>query len=415
MLSQLRLTLRPNNQVTIGLQNCVGAKPDIYKSLACIEGGLGREERYRIKRAIAATKKTNEPKYDWAGRLIVRQVRRKLIYCPPPKLDLIQKFQRTLECLGSAAFRYLYIKSIARALSHFGQFRLNPERQFSAVAGQRIREAGAAMELASNGQMRFCHCTTLTLPANNRAAFECLAAYSSYAVNRLFQVLRRLYPDMNYWFFCWEFQKRGALHLHIAHYHPDESEGLLIGNILIEQWHKILCDISENSGVYMLGGCNSSDYELKPWYQYHTQPIQKSVAGYFAKYAGKASKSEENSYVRLHAKTLSPKRYWGSSFQLKKIIKENSYASLFDVGNGMEAEKRYQSMLSIILQYKILSANRYEFRKEIEWNEYYGFKGNSNRRKLKRVVAEGFRETFYVSPSDYQEILSIIREEDEFF
>lgn len=406
MLSQLRLTARINNQITIGLQNCPNAQPTIYKSLSCIEGGFSVADKARLQRTLDNVRKSKEPKYDWRGCLITRPVRPKYRIVPPPKLDLIRKFQRELKSARSALFGFWLAKSFYVCLEYFGQFRLNPHRQFSAMAGQRIREAGAAMEIIANSQMRFCHCTTLTLPANTRESFECLAAYSGYAVNRLFQVLRRKYPDMNYWFFCWEFQKRGALHLHIAHYHPDESEGMLIGNLLIEQWHKILCDISNNSGVDMFLAASGDRCTIRQYHQHHTQPIKKSVAGYFAKYAGKSTKCDTNSYVRKHAETLSPKRYWGSSFHLKKVVSCNSYTSLFDVHDEIEAENRYQAALSIILSHSIVSVDRYEFRKELKWKEVYGYKGKSENSSYSKVIAEGFRETFYVKPDEYVALLN---------
>jgi len=416
MLSQLRLNLRVNNQVSIGLQNCPKAHPDIYKSRVLCDEENKKENGLRLQRILSEMEKAKRPKYDYFGRLIVRLARpKKRIEYSLPKLDLIQKFQRKLKFARSASLLFILCNLLHKILSYFSQYRLNPSKQFGYRAGQAIREAGAAMELVCGRDMRFCHCTTLTLPANTRAAFECLAAYSSYAVNRLFQMLRRRYPDTNYWFFVWEFQKRGALHLHIAHYHPDESEGMLIGNLLIEQWHKILCDISDNSGVWMLSDKCVGDYAIQSYYQYHTQPIQKSVAGYFAKYAGKASNSEENSYVRKHSETLAPKRYWGSSFQLKEIVKTNSYTSLFDIHSASEAERRYQEILSIILEEEIVYFNRYEFQKELRMKSDYGFRGKYQPKTYKKIIAEGFRETYYVRPESYQKLLIAIKGFDSWF
>lgn len=356
------------------------------------------------------------PKYDYFGRLIMRQSspKQRLDY-RSPKLDLIQKFQRGLKAVRSATLLFILCNLLHKTLYHFSQYRLNPEKHFGSRAGQAIREAGAAMEIACHRDVRFCHCTTLTLPSDTMESFRVLAAYSSYAVNRLFQAVRRHYPDTNYWFFVWEYQKRGALHLHIAHYHPDESEGMLIGNLLIEQWHKVLCDISDNAGVWMLSDKCVGDYAIQPWYQYHTQPIRTSVAGYFAKYAAKSADAEEHSYIREHAKTLSPKRYWGSSRQLKKIVKQGAHTSLFDVASTEAAESRYQEVLSIILQEEIVYFSRYEFCKELTTHENYGFRGKYQPKTYKTVIAEGFRETYYVSPESYQKVLIAIREFDIWF
>jgi hypothetical protein len=416
MLSQLRLNLRINNQITIGLQNCPTAHPDIYKSRVLCDDENKKQNGLRLQRRLDRIAKSKLPKYDYFGRLIVRQSspKRRLDY-HPPKLDLIQKFQQGLKHIRSATLLFILCNLLHKTLYHFSQYRLNPVKHFGNRAGQAIREAGAAMEIACGRDVRFCHCTTLTLPANTREAFECLAAYSSYAVNRLFQTLRRRYPDANYWFFVWEYQQRGALHLHIAHYHPDETEGMLIGNLLIEQWHKILCDISDNSGVWMLSDKCVGDCAIQSYYQYHTQPIRTSVAGYFAKYAAKASGAAENSYVREHSKTLSPKRYWGSSHLLKQIVQQHSHISLFDVGSSEEAEKRYQEVLSIILGEEIVYFNRYEFCKELIKRENYGFRGGYQPKTYETVIAEGYREVFYVKPESYQKLLIAIRDFDSWF
>lgn len=417
MLSQLRLNLRINNQISIGLQNCPSATPSIYSSewLTALENK--QENWQKLDRILRAQKAAKAPRYDYFGRLIPRlsppKVRLPKISSPP--LDLIQKFQRQLKPLRRSRLLFLLCDLLPKILDYFSQFRLNPDRHFSHQAGQRIREAGAAMEIDAGRAMRFCHCTTLTLPANSREAFEAIAAYSSYAINRLFQIIRRRYPDMNSYFFCWEFQKRGALHLHIAHYHPDESEGMLIGNLLIEQWHKILCDISENSGICLFSNASGKACTARHLHQHHTQPMRKSVAGYFAKYAGKSASDPISPDGKKRFTGLCPKRFWGSSFHLKRIVKENSYSSLFDVSSESEAESRYQNLLSILLEEKIIHANRYEFKKEIEVFNHRKRDWEDRPIRWKKIIAEGFREIFYVTPESYQKLLKAIKIFDESF
>lgn len=399
--------MRVNNQITLGLQNCPSGNPVVYQSLECLRSGYSSDTLKRFSDVQSRIEAKREPKYDFFGNLIVkrREPKKTFGYDLSPKLDLIRKFQRNVGRARSVLFGALLAKKVVLCLEHFGQYRLNKSRQFNNVAGQRIREAGAAMEIACNRQVRFCHCTTLTLPANHYAAYECLAAYSNEIVNRLFQVIRRGYKDINAYFYVWEFQKRGALHLHIAHYHPDECEGMLIGNLLIEQWHKLLVEISENSGVDMFLAKKGDRCTVRRYHQHHTQPMNKSVAGYFSKYAGKASESPENDYVRHHSIRLSPKRFWGSSFYLKRIVKENSFSLYVEFPNEREAENAYQEIVSAILEKTIIKFNRFEFEKFIEKIERYGFKGKAVFRKMRTKIAEGFREVFYVSPDDYQELL----------
>ena len=170
---------------------------------------------------------------------------------------------------------------------------------------------------------------------------------------------------------------------------------MLIGNILIEQWHKILCDISDSSSVWMLSAKHHGDYEMKDFYQHHTQPMRKSVAGYFSKYASKAGQKEENNYVRKFSQMYPPSRFWGCSKQVKTIVKENSFHNCRDYTE----QKDFMYFLFVrihkmIKESTIILQKNYTFKKDLTQN---------------LCIAEGFRNVFYLSPSDYQKVLTSVR------
>ena len=401
--SQIYIECNINNQVTIGLQN-TRLISDVGKSAYLTHNQVAErqiEKHFPLESCIANYR---------MGQSYERYKRMKFLEIPlflrrfkgkkNPPLDITKKLQRILKAFPSNLFGLASFLTYTRILIAFGQYRKNTVKRFGNIQAQAIHECGAALEMFSC-EPRFCHVTTLTLPANHQQAFECLAARSGSIINSLFQPIRRLYPDTNCWFFVWEYQKRGALHAHIAHYHPDECEGMLIGNIIIEQWHKILCEISKETGIWMLSAKHQDDYEVKDFYQYHTQPMYKSVAGYFSKYASKASNKEENNYVKKFSLMYPPSRFWGCSSEIKRIRKENHFHNCRDYTEN----KAFMYFLFVRL-HKMISActivlqNSYSFKVDLTQN---------------LCVAEGFRNTFYLSPSDYQKVLIQIRKDFDFF
>ena len=401
--SQLYINCSINNQVTIGLQNTrlisnAGksaylthnqiAERQIERNFPLRNAVLKYKQIVGIDRKSQAKNKKSKAFLHWAMGIKIRP------------LDITKKLQATLKSFAGSLSGLASFFAYTKILIVFGQYQKNATKRFGNIQAQAIHECGAALEMLSS-EPRFCHVTTLTLPANHQEAFECLAARSGSVINSLFQPIRDRYPDMKYWFFVWEYQKRGALHAHIAHYHPDECEGMLIGNIIIEQWHKILCEISRETGIWMLSAKHQDDYEIKDFYQYHTQPMYKSVAGYFSKYASKASNKEENNYVKKFSLMYPPSRFWGCSSEIKRIRKENHFNNCRDYTEN----KTFMYFLFVRL-HKMISAciitlqNSYSFKVDLTQN---------------LCVAEGFRNTFYLSPSDYQKVLTQIRKDFEFF
>lgn len=267
--------------------------------------------------------------------------------------------------------------------------KLNKPKSFTKVSGQRLRECGAAIDHVAS-EPRFTHCVTLTLPANHEKAFTALAANSYYATNRLFQPIRRFYGDMCLWFYVWEYQGRGALHLHIAVYHPDETEGLYISQKLINQWHKILCDIGEVSETDMFLRKDGKSSTIRSKHQHHCQPMQKSLGAYFSKYAGK--KESKQSW---HCRKYPVSRFWGSSRTVKQVVKQLSFSQVWEY-------TREESLLRIKeIIYQILVSNDCNFQSSYHFDIIKTY-ADGNRLSL----AKGERATLYCSPSDFQNVLS---------
>jgi hypothetical protein len=364
MKSQIKLELRPNNQIT--LTHGAWRKPaqEAYKSAYLTDKENREQKKFGKKLAIAKSAAIAERE---------KNEYRKAIGINPSQsqLDIILKSQRTERSLAS---------------------RLNTPKNFTHASGQHLRECGAAMDIACRGDTRFCHEITLTLPANTQEAFHAIAAKSGYIVNRLFQPIRRRYGIDCLWFFVWEYQQRGALHFHGCIYHPDECEGLFIAAQIIEQWHQILIDVSIQCDTDMFARKNGRSCTIRSLHQHHTAPIRKAVGAYFSKYAGK-QESKQSWYCKKYPVS----RFWGSSAQVKKIVSVHSARFDLDLFNEQEANKKLEQIIENILEkLSIISSTSYDF----DVNIGYG--------ASRRNVAVGTRHTFYFDSIQFEQAMGLV-------
>lgn len=363
-MNGVRLEVNPNNQVILKYGNYRLKDNFVYQPVPNrsideladkIENIVGEHDKYEA----------DKPYYKWK-----KNARR-------ASLDLIKKSQRAkkAECC-----------------------RLNTPKSFTAKSGQKLRECGAAIDKHS-GDPRFTHCITLTLPANHQDAYIALAAHSSYAINRLFQPIRRKYGDMCLWFFVWEYQKRGALHLHIALYHPDESEGLWLSQILIDQWHRILCDIGEMAATDMFCKMSKRASTIRSLHQHHAQPMRKNLGAYFSKYASK-KESKQSWYCRKYPVS----RFWGSCYALKDLIKRYSYDFSLYTDNERSIEIIVENILETILKADLSIA----YEKSFDISKTY-----SNGYKLN--IAQGEILSFYCPEDIFQAVLRDLQDSCSYF
>lgn len=214
-------------------------------------------------------------------------------------------------------------------------------KEFRWQAGEKILEGGAIIDRfvgVKNASM-----LTLTLPGSTWYAMDALARWSGWIVNRLTQVIRRTkspHCDAPYWFFVWEHQKRGALHMHwcIA-WDTLPQKRLALCYKLKDLWFNLLEEISVKEGIdlFKRGGYGRTHrYNKKVW-QWDIQQVERSVAAYFAKYCeknvehgyrpngrgdkpnlGEKTKARKRS---THPSRTYPSRYWGSSQTIKRWSK----------------------------------------------------------------------------------------------
>ena len=386
-LPEFVLRMSVNNQITLGLQQVTRAARKRYDGVSKIN--LPDEIAEYYKSGQAAYDRERNEKYDYTSSIDKTPLGG---YCrkwvktekrSTSALDLTEKSQRILKPLSKVV--------------GFATCKVSKAKNFGAKQGHKIRESGAALDILCDGQPSKARVVTLTLPADTYEAKKALAAYSGYAVNRIFQPVRRDYPECNNWFFVWEYQKRGALHLHIAIYHDDREISEEIGNKLIETWHDVLTDIGFKADCCMFTSKKKDRCTIRSLHQNVNQEMKKSCGGYFSKYAAKGENGKERIKMERWSKLYSPSRFWGSSQSIKVIVRENSFSFSLELLNGSESMELYEFCLSFLTDRTLLHYGEYNFKKEIE---------NDG---CKKTIAEGFRQNFYIPSDDYQELLSVFR------
>ena len=186
------------------------------------------------------------------------------------------------------------------------------ETKFGSHAKRSVREAGCVMDRDYQGCV---HLVTLTLPSDGIAQFKLLARYSGYFIDRLLRLLRNISGCEHY--YVWEFQKRGALHLHIAVAHHDSHVASYAATILVPQFYKILQDIGRFHNVDMFASRTApkGTWADRPdkW-NWRIDRIERSVANYLSKYLSKARLGFTNMFY--------PARWWGCCSSLRAKYKE---------------------------------------------------------------------------------------------
>lgn len=375
--SQIKLVLRPNNQITVTIGNWKKKVLTVSQSPIVSHDSVNPKKLLNLTKVYATNRVANQ------------EMRENSLIACPPKLDIIQKKQRIKKPPFS---------------------RRNTPKSFSKVSGQRLREAGAAMDILCGGDLTQCYELCLTLPANHDLAFAALAAHTYYATNRLFKHLRDCYGDACSWFYVWEYQRRGALHLHIAVRYPDSAKLPEICEGLVKMWIRILQDIGERSNTCMFTDKSGRACTISQNWQNHHAQIRKAVGAYFSKYAGK-----EESKQSWYCQRFPISRFWGSSSSIKRTIKENSIEYTWDYQGATNlTESKFQEIMELIIdRVPLVSMKSYEFKVEAKYS-YHARKGEDGIVRLynheRKVYAEGERTTIYTEQKAYIVALSMFRD-----
>jgi hypothetical protein len=219
-----------------------------------------------------------------------------------------------------------------------------PSREFSSNGRRKILRAGGAIDRVTESPEDSLFLTG-TLPGSTEEAKVAIAEWSAYAVNLVQSWLGKRIPN-KLLIYAWEFQKRGALHLHLTVVCCDRQVQAEILASWKQQWTRIIDDISLKSGVDCWRKNQSFTYadEHKASLQTDAKICTRSVAAYLSKYLSKQNLRSEAKYERQYG----PSRLWGISRPLCALLDSMTEEFAIEISNPNEAQAGYEDILSVL-------------------------------------------------------------------
>ena len=255
---------------------------------------------------------------------------------------------------------------------------------FTKNARHRLLEGGAIMDQLFGKNV--CE-VTCTIPGSTVEALRAVSQWSGWIMNRLTQIVRRFEGDLA-WFYVWELQKRGALHMHFAIGCSNLPDAVSLAGQIEYKWFELLLELKDKCDVDVFRKNNRWTWRDVPekW-RSHVLPVYKSVAAYFSKYVGKQS----NCLTRNN-KAFCPSRWWGSSSSIKRGIEDarikiSIEVSLPNVGMAITF------LRDALASFKPLKSYRYDF--------------DLGTSRSGAVLGGGWREIFYFEGKEFFSISEV--------
>lgn len=272
---------------------------------------------------------------------------------------------RPMDIMGKliqcAAFR-----SWAKIVLPAGKGGLGNKKRASWKSLRNARERMAAIEQIYG--INNCGFLTVTLPSVDLEAFEALARFSSYAMDRLNRVLSR-YSDClgSARVSVWEYQSRGALHCHIL----IASERIHAINqcdfvaYIQKSWYRILGDIGKKWHCNMfLGSCGKTRTlnELKEIKNkkgenvfVNFQIVRKSIVAYLSMYLTDSNHNKKNKNKNALRELFYPIATW-LQWNRKATECYEQMSDEFDLGECEVDKKPLLCMMIQSLKKRIIKA-----------------------------------------------------------
>jgi hypothetical protein len=191
--------------------------------------------------------------------------------------------------------------------------------QFGKTARTRLFHAGGVCDIIDPVPKHYLFLTA-TLPGDDVWCKWAIAEYAHKLVDRLKSWLSKRMLDRKE-FYVWEHQKRQALHLHYCLYVPDDTIRQRIADEFREEWVRLLDKVGYEVGVSLWGRHSEKTFQEKlALIKTEAAEVKWSVAKYLSGYVGgKGDKHGKDKYYDFY-----PKRWWGISRPLSKLIDEHS-------------------------------------------------------------------------------------------
>lgn len=220
--------------------------------------------------------------------------------------------------------------------SGFGK---TPRRtKFGSTAKNTLLRAGGALDTLQSKPYHYVMFTG-TLPGGTPAAMQAMMDWSSWITESCTHWLTNN-TSAEYYFYVWELQDRGALHIHLCCYLPDTYERCWTLYNWWDKWLDVLQGLSVRSGCDVWERKDGSHHHRGTWVlQADAQQVYSSVAAYLSGYCGGSKDKHKRDAVCPYY----PTRWWGYSRALSKLLKELTETYVVEHTNYRDAS--YQMAL----------------------------------------------------------------------
>jgi hypothetical protein len=257
-------------------------------------------------------------------------------------------------------------KRMRRPVGFCDRHTVNKKRHFGNAQRRALLRTGAVMSrlYPERGQT---YEVTLTIPGGTVQALKCVAGQTSWLTNRLMQVVRdaeRKNKTTISWFYVWEWQERGALHLHMALGSEKALVAKRTAHAIEYQWFELLMQLEEITGIDCFARKEGGTWRKDPsvW-QSHVAEIEKNLAAYFAKYASK-DKDTKIAEKEGRAPRYYPKTWWGRSRDLARAVKEQTIIIRMNYQTEDESVEWYKRLDEVLSNYAHIKEYCYDFQVE---------------------------------------------------
>lgn len=188
--------------------------------------------------------------------------------------------------------------------------------KFGLSAKRTILRMGGAYDTVDSTPENYIFLTG-TIPGGTHDAFMAVAIQSSYITHSIAKWLKRTCPSP-YWFYVWELQKRGALHIHYCIHAPDTHVADKILSGWRTKWESVLEAVGAKTGADMwLRKDGTYHKEGHDVLQAYAQRVRKSVAAYLSGYCG----GTKDKHSTDSSSPYYPGRWWGCSRESTKLLR----------------------------------------------------------------------------------------------
>ena len=166
---------------------------------------------------------------------------------------------------------------------------------------------------------------TGTAPGSTPQSIAGFARYSAEIAERFFDRITSRFSSCE-WFFVWEWQGRGALHMHAAFLLNDEQRLEELGECLHEQWRETLEGVADRASVDLFarqkGGSWRGD---KRFPITHQERFKKDPSRYFSKYMSKEHDKSQAKIADRRRNNHYPSAWWGACRTLRAKARDEQH------------------------------------------------------------------------------------------